>query len=362
MASSSPSDGTVTLTFTRDELRALSGALSEDRVKRKLRLSLLEVVRGAAAAAGEDASLCAGKQTAKKTTRAQKASGSDDVGGTGEVGEADACLAPAPPPSSSAAEAAALPLPRPPAAVPDPSSAAAAIVIVGCGEVSRLYAHCIARKPGFVITGVCDIDRTRATALAAEIDGIQSRIYDVYEGAYDAAHDEAYDGDCNGDGDGDGDTNASSAKASACKAKRSNGHIVGSGGSGIIGSGGGRGGWPASSSPPSSSSTPSSSIAVHPVAVAQSTTELFAMLPPSRCRVAVNLTPTDFHFITNRACLQVRTRERETERERETKLPVVRVACCVLCVVVGRIIFYKYEKIERDIALLMCVCLQVNRE
>ena len=313
MASSTPADGTVTLTFTRDELRALSGALSEDRVKRKLRLSLLEVVRGAAAAAGEDASLCiTGKQTAKKTTQAQKTSGSNNVGETGDVGEADACLPPAPP-STSAAEAAAIPLPRPPAAVPDPSSAAAAIVIVGCGEVSRLYAHCIARKPGFVITGVCDIDRTRATSLAAEIDGIQSRIYDVYEGAYDAAHDEAYEGD----GDGDGDGNASSSKASACKASSSSGNIVGSGGSGIIGSGCGRGGWPAPSSPPPSSSTRSSSIAVQPVAVAQSTTELFAMLPPSRCRVAVNLTPTDLHFITNRTCLQVRTRERERERESE---------------------------------------------
>ena len=98
-------------------------------------------------------------------------------------------------------------------------------MIVGCGEVSRLYAHCLAGNArGLFVTAVCDVNAAAAAALAAEIDGVQrGRAYGA-------------------------------GAAPACVATAS-------------------------------------------------LDELFRTVPPARRRIAVNLTPPEHHYETNRRLL-----------------------------------------------------------
>jgi hypothetical protein len=69
----------------------------------------------------------------------------------------------------------------PPSLRPTPAvgSALAGVVIIGCGEVALLYAGCIAgANATTLVTGVCDVDLTRAQSLAHIVDSAQKRVYD----------------------------------------------------------------------------------------------------------------------------------------------------------------------------------------
>lgn len=168
-----PVDGDVTVTLPLKTLHEVVAALEADRPpKRPTRLRLLRALVD-----GSDGALTLSQclvRAAPATSAARAAA---------LVVTKESC--PTTPTESDAefepSGTAAPPVPPilipPRLQLPSPKRAASAVVLVGCGEVARLYAHCLAGRCHYLITAVCDPDIAAATALAAHVNARQTQLY-----------------------------------------------------------------------------------------------------------------------------------------------------------------------------------------
>ena len=147
----------VTMSMSRDNLVKILQCFQNDRVKRKDRNLIMKSLLDSTETE-IDASEYAPKRKNSKTsndtptTADSAAAAADDV-------DSDSVMPPGRP-------------------LPDNLDQCCQVVIVGCGEISRLYVHCLVGKENILISGVYDVNKDAATSLCTEINDLQGRVYD----------------------------------------------------------------------------------------------------------------------------------------------------------------------------------------